>query len=320
MTSSRTIASALSLVAGTILAGSPPLAAAETGAAPARIGLAIEPDPAQAGRPATLALEITDPERRPLDLLTHHARKAHVVIVGADMATFGHIHPEDFVPEDVAPAGAAVLDDGTARLRFAFPHGGRYLVAVDVATDEGPHGETFVVDVEGESRGRSRTDADEPRLAVVEAQGGDAYTGVVALDDTARRDGYAVSVTGPELVGAGEPTVFSWRFERDGAPLTALRTFLDAPLHLALVAEDLSRFMHEHGEVPDAAGSVHGHGHEAGRHDEHGHAGSHGASAKSFGPEIQARLTFPEPGRYVVFAQAAHGENLLVVRSRVHVR
>jgi hypothetical protein len=48
-------------------------------------------------------------------------------------------------------------------------------------------------------------------------------------------DGYAVSLQKPDAIKAGEPVSLVYRFTEDGAPVTDLRPYLDAPLHLAVV-------------------------------------------------------------------------------------
>src|SRR3546814_14290261 len=46
------------------------------------------------------------------ELITHHARKLHVVVLSEDMRVLGHIHPQDF---------GEPIEDGEARVYFTFP-------------------------------------------------------------------------------------------------------------------------------------------------------------------------------------------------------
>jgi hypothetical protein len=124
-------------------------------------------------------------------------------------------------------------------------------------------------------------------------------------------DGYAVSLQRPDTIKAGEPVSLVYRFTEDGAPVTDLRPYLEAPLHLAVVKKDLSQFQHEHGTVPGeehAGRSAHASGHDD--HASHTHEGP-----SAFGPEVTATLSFPESGTYHLFGQAAHGDRLLITRS-----
>jgi hypothetical protein len=97
--------------------------------------------------------------------------------------------------------------------------------------------------------------------------------------------------------------------------VTDLRPYLEAALHLAVVKDDLSVFQHEHGTAggPWPAGGDHGADSHA------GHAG-HESMPAAFGPEVTTTFTVPEPGTYYLFAQAAHGEDLVVSRIPVQVR
>ncbi|MCZ0814324.1 hypothetical protein N5A93_19065 [Roseovarius sp. EGI FJ00037] len=276
------------------------------------IGLMIRPETLQAGERATLTFLLRHPDGEPLDsrLLTHHARKVHVVIVGEDMTTIGHVHPQDFDEPIV---------EGRATVRFDFPHGGRYLVAADIMTKDGPHSETFIIEVAGAHRPEKPT---TPRLSVVEIREGDRYTASISFDDAGFTDGYEISTLGNANVRAGVPVHFSWAVEREGRPVIDLRPFLDSALHLAVVKDDLSRFLHEHGEAAEPSAGSHATSNQAsgvGSHAPDDHAHGHDTVPRSFGPDLQATVIFPEPGRYVLFAQAAHKDKMLVLRFPVSV-
>lgn len=276
------------------------------------IGLTIRPEPFQVGERAILTFLLRRADGEPLDaqLLTHHARKVHVVIVGEDMTTFGHVHPQDFDEPIV---------DGRATVRFDFPHGGRYLVAADIMTEDGPHSETFILEVAGARHAEKTT---TPRLSVVEIGEGDRYTASISFNDAGSTDGYEISTLGNAPVRAGVPVRFSWAVESEGRPVTDLRPFLDSALHLAVVKDDLSRFLHEHGEAAEPSAGSRATSSQASGVQSHApddHAQGHDTIPRSFGPNLQATVFFPEPGRYVLFAQAAHGDKMLVLRLPVLV-
>jgi len=187
-------------------------------------------------------------------------------------------------------------------------------------TAAGPYAEQFVVGVAGEDAGTGAGTSAAARITVVEAEHGDRYTAPVLLDGANQAAGYELSLTRPDRIEAGEPATFTLRVMKGGAPVADLRPYLDAPLHLAVVKEDLSSFLHAHGTVArdDQTGhAAHGsHNHADGQgHASHGYQGP-----SSFGPELTATLTFPEPGRYYLFGHAAHGDSLLVSRFPVEVR
>lgn len=296
-------------------------AAAGHGHAEARAAdaaLATEPENVQAGQPANLVFMLADATGRPLDrLVRSHARTFHVVIVSEDMAVLGHVHPEDF---GEAAAG------GEARVEFSFPRPGRYIVAVDFVTEAGPYAKHFLVDVGGEAPAAG-TGAAAPQTAVVEMEEGDRYVAAVLLDRAEQVGGYAVALSAPDQIAAGKPAKFGFRVTRHGAPTTDLRAYLDAAMHVAVVKDDLSEFLHTHGTAAgegrtEALGVR---GQAGGEHGGHG-AGGNGATSGGgeepalFGPELTATVTFPAPGRYFLFGQAAHGDMLLIARFPVEVQ
>ncbi|HEX2257691.1 MAG TPA: hypothetical protein VHG92_13530 [Afifellaceae bacterium] len=283
----------------------------------ADIAMALEPEQPTAGDRATLTFTVRDAAGEPLEeLLTHHGRKLHVVIVGEDMAVLGHIHPADFDEP---------IEGSRSQVFFTFPRPGRYLIAADIMTEAGPHAEQFPVEVAGEAKEQHAGSAAAPKVAVVEAEEGDRYTAPVVLDAADQAQGYEVSLARPHRVVAGESATFTFRVARGGAPVTDLRPYLDAALHLAVVKQDFGAFLHEHGTAGGAAANgghpSHGHGDgpEGQAHGSHGH-GTHGYDGPAqFGPEMTATLAFPEPGRYTLFGQAAHGDKLLIARFPIEV-
>ena len=73
-----------------------------------------------------------------------HSRRVHVLIVGEDLKSIAHVHPEDF--------GAVTADtvrSGRYSVTHAFPRAGRYLVGVDVMSSEGALAKQFIVTVAG---------------------------------------------------------------------------------------------------------------------------------------------------------------------------
>lgn len=291
--------------------------------APAQVDLQTQPKRLQAGRRAELVFALHDSSGQPLDeLLTHHARKLHVVIVSEDMHVLGHIHPQDF---------GESIEGGSAKVFFTFPQAGRYLVGVDFMTAaQGSQDEQFVVEVEGAPAEPTPEAEAPPGLVSVGLEEDDRYTEPALLQAMDESQAYAVSLQQPDAIRAGEAASFAYRFTNDGEPLTELRPYLDAPLHLAVVKDDLTTFLHTHGTLPGDAHAGHGghgsaeagHGNAHASHDDAGSAAAQGGThlgPATFGPEIEATVTFPEPGTYYLFAQAAHGDQLLISRFPVHV-
>ena len=269
--------------------------------------LTPRPSNSQTGQPTTLRIALTDRQGQPVrDLLEHHARTFHVVIVSGDMRTFGHIHPEDF---------ANPVTNGSAEVQFSFPHAGRYLVAADAMTEAGAFGAHFLLAV-GDQAPVHEPVSSSASLAVATITADDVYTAPIEFDTPGSAEGYEASISRPGLLKAGRPATFTWRLTNGGKPITDMRLFLAAAMHLAVVKDDLSQFLHGHG-VAKGIGTGYDHVHGAG-------AAADGAGTapeiQYFGPEIVATVVFPEPGRYHLFGQAAHGDKMLITRFPVVVR
>lgn len=283
--------------------------------------LRTQPEVPRAGERAVLAFTLTDGSGEPIeDLMTHHARKLHVVVLSEDMHVLGHIHPHDF---------GEPIEGGEAKVFFTFPRPGRYLIAADFMTSEGPQAEQFTLEVADshEAPDYEEDAAASAGIALATLEEDDRYTDPIVMSGEGEAAGYDVSLEKPERIEAGEAVPLTYRFTKDGAPVTDLRPYLDAPLHLAVVSEDLSQFLHEHGSVPDDAHAAQHEGsdrHAHGEDDGH-HASGHGSHHEyhgpaEFGPEITARFRFPEPETYYLFGQAAHGDRLLTTRIPVEVQ
>lgn len=288
--------------------------------------LATQPEVPRVGERTELAFTLTDGPGEPLqNLMTHHGRRVHVVIVSEDMQVLGHIHPHDYDEQ---------IEAGEARVFFTFPRSSRYLVAADYMTTEGAHAEQFTIEVAGSGASAAFDDGVTvpPSIGIVTLDEDDRYTDPVVLEGTEEVGGYGVALQRPDRIEAGEPVTLTYRFTMDGEPVTDLRPYLEAPLHLAVVRDDLGQFLHEHGMVTSEDHAAHDEGHHAahgshddthGSHDEmcgehhHGHHGYQGPA--EFGPEIMARFSFPEPGTYYLFSQAAHGDTLLISRIPIEV-
>ena len=272
-----------------------------------QVELQTNPATLQAGSRAELVFAFDDASGQPVEeLLTHHARKLHVVIVSEDMHVLGHIHPQDF---------GETVQGGLAKAYFTFPQAGRYLVGVDfMTTVQGSQDEQFVVEGEGPpAEPKPGAEAPSGMVAVTLAED-DSYTEPALLQAMDQSQDYAVSLQQPDAIRANEEVSFAYRFTKDGEPLTDLRPYLDAPMHLAVAKDDLTAFLHTHGTLPENAHAGHG---------DHGAGGAaHGEAQRgpdTFGPQISATVTLPEPGTYYLFAQAAHGDQLLISRFPVHV-
>eukprot|EP00854_Cymbomonas_tetramitiformis_P004559 gene4559-5580_t len=108
------------------------------------VSLETIPTVLEAGKAAELHFSVQDYRGDPIplnDLKVYHARRLHVVLIGQDLDTFGHVHPEDFgnLNETTDLLGIYTVS-------YIFPNAGRYAIALDfvVEANNGPKDMVFV--------------------------------------------------------------------------------------------------------------------------------------------------------------------------------
>lgn len=276
--------------------------------------LHTDPKIVQAGIPVTLTFHLTDANREPVnDLMVHHDRVLHVLVVGENLQIIGHIHPEDFESRDIM----AELE-GKYTVHFTFPAAGKYILAVDVMTADAEFAEYVYVDVEGEEKLAAMVPDFRREKAIVSYtdEGGDRYTKAVFVDDGEGTSTYHVKMGVSEQIKAGEMMSITYHFSRDGEPLTDLSPFLDAPMHFAIVSTRLDGVVHTHGTVPGSEDinrmmvkDLHT-GHKMKEAPASGHQ-HYGSTPEKFGPIVMLITTFPEAGVYQIFGQLKHDDQIL---------
>ncbi len=243
----------------------------------------VETDPAEivAGAPVLITVRLEDRRGRPVrGMMIHHERILHAVIIGRDLKTFAHIHPED-----LGPVTNELLNKSTFPLRFTFPKAGVYLLGIDFATQDGLYSKTAQLTVTG------RPSMEAPVIAVSREKGFGAYHVTLAAS--------------PGRIHTDEDTTIRFRITKQGKPVTDLGPYLGAPMHLAVVRADLTQFIHAHGYSP---GDIHmrlGH--------------REAAPSELYGPEIDADIRFPAVGVYKIFSQVQHEGRVLLFDFMVKV-
>jgi putative copper export protein len=247
------------------------------------ITLRIETDSAEivAGTPVLITARLEDQKGRPIrGMLVHHERLLHAVIIGSDLRTFAHIHPED-----LGPITGEMLNKATFPLRFTFPKAGAYLLGIDFATQDGLYSKTAMLMVAG------RPKMGAPSMYASRQKDFGAY--------------HMTLVLFPKRIHAGEETALHFRIAKRGKPVTGLEPYLGAPMHLAVARSDLTQFIHAHGYSP---GDLHmrlGH--------------REAAPSERYGPEIDADITFPASGVYKIFCEVRHEGKVLLFDFMVRV-
>ena len=279
------------------------------------VKLHTEPNKISVGEPANLMLHLTDAEGEPFtDLMVHHDRILHVLIVSENLQTIGHIHPEDFEDRDMI----AELE-GVYTVQFTFPYSGRYILALDVMTADAEYTKHIYVDVTGDKKMSELTHdmRREKRVIGYTEQGGDRFTKAVSITEKNGASKYMVKMKAPEKIKVGEMVHITYHFTHAGKPVTDLVPFLDAPMHFAIVSNRLDGILHTHGTVPmdskddhkkiDSSQTKHtvdektpttGHQHK-------------GITPDKFGPTVMLMTTFKKAGIYQIFGQVKHGDQVL---------
>ena len=290
-----------------------------------------EPATVQAGTSAKLTFHLTDANGEPVtDLLVHHARVLHVLIVSENLGIIGHIHPEDFDTRDMMEEL-----EGRYTVHFTFPAAGRYILAVDVMTAAAEFAKYVYVNVTGEPKMEeiARDFRTEKTALGYTDEGGDRYTKAVSVTDSDADAVYHVKMDAPDRIQAGKMVHIAYHFSREGKPITALVPFLDAPMHFAIVSTRLDGIIHTHGIVPGSGPEPHaGHkmmtqqkepaahaGHEAPQKAASGGHQHHGALPETFGPTVNLMTTFPQSGIYQIFGQLKHENQIIWLSFMVEV-
>ncbi len=286
------------------------------------VALHTEPQKIEVGKPATLMFKLTDAMGEPFtDLMIHHDRILHVLIVSENLQTVGHVHPEDFESRDML----AELE-GTYTVHFTFPFAGRYILALDVMTADNEFAKYLYVDVAGEKKMADISEdlRTEKTVFGYKEEGGDRFTKAVSVTDENGTSKYQVKIEVPEQIKVGEMVHITYHFSRDGKPITDLVPFLDAPMHFAIVSTRLDGILHTHGTVPMsekmekmAEKDPHAE-HKMKKKESTGHQ-HQGITPEKFGPKVMLMTTFSKAGKYQIFGQLKHADQILFPTFMVEV-
>ncbi len=252
--------------------------------------MAAEPALPRPGQPVTLRFTLRDEDGNPVkELVREHDRILHAIVVGSDLRTYLHLHPEDLGPVTPAMLASAVFP-----VRATFPLAGRYLIAIDFTIRGQQFTQQFYLTV-GDTPAAAFSAPDYARVQQV--------------------DGYEVRLRLPEpLQSGGGIQRLSYSIFRDNQPVTDLQTYLSAPMHLGIVSEDTRAFFHVHGELPMPWNERL----VANREVINQHFQAY--QPDRFGPDIDAYAMFPAPGRYIIFGQFRHRQNVILTRFEVEAK
>ncbi len=242
-----------------------------------------------AGVPTRLTVRLTDPDGNPAPLYRDMEKLLHMVIISKDERTFAHIHPDD-----ARPLTPEEIKNSTFTFEYTFPRAGTYIIASDYANGITLGSHQFVVDVAG---------------------GAPQSSEVASYPSHGTFGGYDVALSYGIPV-AGQVTTLIYDFAKDGKPVTTLAPYLSAAMHVAVVKNDFSSFVHTHGElhppgVPYPPVRI--------KNGQVVHTMASMYTPPQFGPRVEAHLVFPSPGRYTVWGQFKVGEEVIPTAFTVDV-
>jgi hypothetical protein len=246
--------------------------------------LKLAPETAQAEREAALTFTVKDRQGAAVkNLQVVHEKLMHLLVVSDDLATFDHVHPEQQA-------------DGTFRLAYKFPSGGRFKLYADFTPQNSSQiVNVFDVDVAGTVRERTPLVADAELKKTV--------------------DGITFNVKAQQPIKAGAGTMLDFYVSdaATGKPVTDLQPYLGAMAHFVVISEDATKFLHVHameGKKTETKGAT---GKTADT--EHGamemevEPGAESAAQ----PTVQAHTEFPTAGLYKLWGQFQRGGRVFTV-------
>jgi len=233
----------------------------------------IHPPKLIAGQSAELTFRLRETDGSPAVLFVDMEKLLHIVIVSEDESVFAHIHPDD-----IHPLSEEAIRSSTFSASYVFPKAGTYLISADFAHGLKLETKQFTVSVKGEPR-----QSTQPRLYRSEG----------------RFEGYHVALK-YELPFSGLVSTLQYEIMKNDQPVTNLQPYLSAAMHISVVKNDLSHFLHIHGEVHPPGmpippikvknGMV-------------VHTMAMMMTPEKFGPKIEAHLIFPSPGLYTIWGE-----------------
>lgn len=226
-------------------------------------------DIVSAGATTTLAIELAyviDGQRTPVqEVAIAHDRAVHLLVIGEDLQTFSHVHPEK-VPDT----------QGRYTIDHVFPKAGKYVLLVDYVVKGREIQERFEVAVTGEE---------------TMAEFVPDYTRTKTYGE------YEVTLHAPEKIQTGESLLFTYEITKNGEPVKDLEPYLAAAMHIGVIRSDLRQSFHTHGEIYVPGSSMF---QFLLRNYIAYHA--HFVPAK-FGPKVQVPVEFDLPGTYTLFGE-----------------
>ena len=236
----------------------------------------------------TLEFGFKDIYGNPLKPEVEHEKLVHVIVINDDFTIFSHIHPEDS-----RLTTSEMKDNGVFAINYTFAKPGRYIVGINFAANRKGYTKKFYVDVAGIKKENPRKDLSTNKIF----------------------GNYAVNLSYSKII-AGKPVALKYHFEQDGRPLEDMEPYLGAAMHVAIVKDDLTDFMHTHA-MTGMDGMMNTNMDMGMNMPMNTNSGMEVPS--KFGPNLEVDAEFPENGLYHIFAEFMHSGKIVLTHFMVEV-
>lgn len=177
----------------------------------------IEMTTTQAGNDSEMTFVVKDKNGVQVkDFEVVHEKKMHLIAVSEDLSEFQHLHPE-------------LQADGSFKVKYAFPHGGRFLLYPDVT----PVGGSQVVQrMEMDVRGTAKA-FEKP---------------IVDMNLRKTVDGITVTLMPEKSLSSYQEMTMNFIVTDaiDGKPVLDLQNYLGELAHIVIIGENSQDFLHVH--------------------------------------------------------------------------
>ncbi len=246
------------------------------------------PKDIKALRPATLEFSLQDGNKNPIkEMDIAHEKLFHTIIISRDFSIFSHIHPES------SPMTTQEMkSSGIFAINYTFAKSGQYLIGTDFSVKNKTFSKWFMANVSGEPSQKAQSD--------------------FSMEKNFKGYNVRLSVN-PQIIKSAQKAELMYHFEKNGAPITDMEPYLSAPMHISVAKDDLSVFIHTHGELSSEDMSMNDSNMMM-------DGNMNMDVPKNFGPDVKAHIAFPSAGIYDVFGEFMHNGKVIAASFMLEVR
>ena len=189
-------------------------------------GLSFSPaEPAWANSKSKIFIQLLNPETGdPFNnLAVTHEKKLHSFIIGGDLDTFYHTHPDDY------ELGFSQQEQGIYGIEYTFPYSGNYAMLVTFSSEGKNYAKLIQFNVQGEPV------FPKPNYNFLRAK---------------NFGGYEVNLTAVKNIPVGTEVNLDYSISKDGKPVSDLQMLYGTEMHIVIVKDDFTSGDHTHSYIP----------------------------------------------------------------------